>query len=176
MEHQHLTTREAAAYLGVGTTSIKRWADEGVLDCVRTVGGHRRFTRNALAKFQHRSAGQDTDLLQRLPLLSEGELNSLELGVVEIDDEGKILSYNSWESRLSGLSRAQVIGRNFFTQVAPCTNNSLVYGSFVEGIRKGVLDWASPYTFTYRMNPTPVQLRLYRHEGTGTNWVLVETG
>lgn len=32
--------------LGVGTTSIKRWADSGVLPCVRTPGGHRRFPRD----------------------------------------------------------------------------------------------------------------------------------
>jgi excisionase family DNA binding protein len=40
-----LTTREAADVLGVGTTSIKRWADSGLLQCVKTLGGHRRFPR-----------------------------------------------------------------------------------------------------------------------------------
>lgn len=43
-----LTTREAADVLGVGTTSIKRWADSGLLQCVRTLGGHRRFPRAAV--------------------------------------------------------------------------------------------------------------------------------
>jgi len=32
----------------VGTTSIKRWADAGVLACVKTPGGHRRFARAAV--------------------------------------------------------------------------------------------------------------------------------
>lgn len=40
-----LTTREAATMLGVGTTSIKRWADAGLLQCVKTPGGHRRYAR-----------------------------------------------------------------------------------------------------------------------------------
>jgi excisionase family DNA binding protein len=40
-----LTTREAAITLGVGTTSIKRWADAGLLQCVKTPGGHRRYSR-----------------------------------------------------------------------------------------------------------------------------------
>jgi excisionase family DNA binding protein len=48
MTSQFLTTREAAALLGVGTTSIKRWADTGVLRCVKTAGGHRRFERHAV--------------------------------------------------------------------------------------------------------------------------------
>jgi excisionase family DNA binding protein len=43
-----LTTREAADALGVGTTSIKRWADSGLLQCVKTLGGHRRFPRSAV--------------------------------------------------------------------------------------------------------------------------------
>lgn len=46
-----LSTSEAARIIGVGTTSVKRWADTGLLDCVRTAGGHRRFTRQAVEQF-----------------------------------------------------------------------------------------------------------------------------
>jgi MerR family transcriptional regulator, light-induced transcriptional regulator len=46
-----LTTREAAEVLGVGTTSVKRWADSGLLRCVKTPGGHRRFPRDAVGDF-----------------------------------------------------------------------------------------------------------------------------
>lgn len=46
-----LSTSEAAKLIGAGTTSVKRWADTGMLDCVRTAGGHRRFTRDALDRF-----------------------------------------------------------------------------------------------------------------------------
>lgn len=38
-----LTTAEKARELGVGTSTIKRWADEGKLEFVITRGGHRRF-------------------------------------------------------------------------------------------------------------------------------------
>lgn len=43
-----LTTQEAARLLGVGTTSVKRWAEAGVLACVKTPGGHRRYPRAAV--------------------------------------------------------------------------------------------------------------------------------
>jgi len=43
-----LTSTDAAAFLDVGVSTIKRWADEGIVPCVRTVGGHRRFQRQVL--------------------------------------------------------------------------------------------------------------------------------
>ena len=44
-----LTSTEKARELGVGVSSVKRWADEGKLEFVLTPGGHRRF-RSAAAK------------------------------------------------------------------------------------------------------------------------------
>lgn len=49
-----LSTHEAARRAGVGPTAIKRWADEGLLTCVRTAGGHRRFPRRELEAFLRR--------------------------------------------------------------------------------------------------------------------------
>ncbi len=41
-----ISTKEAMQRLGVGATTIKRWADKGALPSRRTLGGHRRFRRN----------------------------------------------------------------------------------------------------------------------------------
>src|SRR4051794_27407689 len=46
-----LTTQEAAERAGVGPTAIKRWADSGLLPCVKTAGGHRRFREHELLAF-----------------------------------------------------------------------------------------------------------------------------
>jgi excisionase family DNA binding protein len=45
-----MTPREAADVLSVHPVTLTRWADEGQIDCVRTLGrgagkGHRRFYR-----------------------------------------------------------------------------------------------------------------------------------
>lgn len=52
-----LTSTEAADLLGTSPTSVKRWADEGILRCVRTAGKHRRFTRTDLEAFRRDRMG-----------------------------------------------------------------------------------------------------------------------
>ena len=62
---------------------------------------------------------------------------------------------------------------NFFTEVAPCTNNAVFLGSFKRGVAAGAFSLAFVYTFSYRMTPTPVRIHLHR-TARGTNWILVE--
>ena len=45
-----LTSTQVAELLGVGASSVKRWADSGRLPCVRTPGGHRRFLRDEVER------------------------------------------------------------------------------------------------------------------------------
>lgn len=56
-----LTTREVAELLGVGTTSIKRWADEGRLDFVLTPGGHRRFLASSIRAHLNKNTKKQLD-------------------------------------------------------------------------------------------------------------------
>lgn len=46
-----LSTTEVAQLAGVGPTAVKRWAEAGLLRCVRTPGGHRRFPRGEVEAF-----------------------------------------------------------------------------------------------------------------------------
>jgi excisionase family DNA binding protein len=45
------TASQAARYLGVSLATVRRWADAGHLDCYRTPGGQRRFSRDQLDGF-----------------------------------------------------------------------------------------------------------------------------
>jgi excisionase family DNA binding protein len=66
-----LSTIEVGELAGVGPTAVKRWADRGLLPCVRTAGGHRRFRREEVERFlqrQQEPAAAMADLL----LQSEG--------------------------------------------------------------------------------------------------------
>lgn len=45
------TSSQAARYLGVSLATIRRWADAGYLQCYRTPGDQRRFSRRQLDEF-----------------------------------------------------------------------------------------------------------------------------
>jgi excisionase family DNA binding protein len=45
------TSSQAATYLGVSLATIRRWTDAGHIDCYRTPGGQRRFSREQLDGF-----------------------------------------------------------------------------------------------------------------------------
>jgi MerR family transcriptional regulator, light-induced transcriptional regulator len=48
---EFMTTQEVAHLAGVGATAVKRWTDAGLIPCVRTAGGHRRFARSEVERF-----------------------------------------------------------------------------------------------------------------------------
>lgn len=103
---------------------------------------------------------------------TEEELNRAPFGVVRLDDDGIVEFYNRYESELSGVDPSEAIGENFFTRLAPCSNNRLFQGRFKEGVEQGELDEQFTYTFTYKVRPTLVDVRLYR-DAEGNNWVLI---
>ena len=47
-----LTTQEVARLLSVSEATIKRWAEEGLIQSEKTVGGHRRFGLAEIARFK----------------------------------------------------------------------------------------------------------------------------
>lgn len=114
-----------------------------------------------------------SQFLSQIPSIDRPHADSQPFGIVQVDDTGVIKLYNRWESEMAGVPVSSAEGRNFFTQVAPCTNNRLMFGKFKDGVAKGELDSEFNYTFTYKMKPTNVQIRLFRHAPSSTNWVLV---
>ena len=113
----------------------------------------------------------DTDLLDRLDAMADTALDELSFGVVGMSEDGTVNSYNLAESRLSGLTPANVIGRNFFTSVAPCTNNFLVAHRFeTEPVLDAILD----YVFTFRIKPVGVKLRLLKQAARHRMYLAVE--
>lgn len=111
--------------------------------------------------------------IERIQGLGENELDRLPIGAIRLDREGKILSYNQAEATLSGRKKEVVLGKNFFTDVAPCTNVQEFAGKFREGVQKGSLHTVFPYIFDYQMDPRNVWVTLFYSNETDTAWVFV---
>ncbi len=47
-QREYLTPREAAEMLGVSAKTVVRWAAEGRIPSLVTLGGHRRFKRQEI--------------------------------------------------------------------------------------------------------------------------------
>ena len=106
--------------------------------------------------------------------LSPDEIDNLTFGAIQLDATGKVLSFNAVESSITGLAPKDVIGRNFFNDVAPCCNKPAFRGVFNEGVRTGNLNIIFDYVFDYRMNPTMVTIHLKASKTDDTYWVLVK--
>lgn len=50
-----LSPKEAARVLGASESSLKRWCDQGLIDVIKTRGGHRRLTLDSLIRFADES-------------------------------------------------------------------------------------------------------------------------
>ena len=111
--------------------------------------------------------------LKRLPQMSRQELDELPFGAVKVDDQGQILIYNRGEGEIAGFAPREVEGKNFFTQLAVCTNNDIFFGSFRKGVAENDLNLLFNYTFTYKIAPLNVRVHLYRDPDTRSNFVLV---
>ena len=106
--------------------------------------------------------------------LAESQLDVLPFGTIQLDPQGTILSFNRTEEKLTGRDRARVLGRNFFTDVAPCTNVKEFAGRFREGVARGELHVSFPYRFDFQMAPRDVTVTLFYSQTTGTAWVFVK--
>lgn len=49
-QSDYITTTDLAALCGVSRFTIINWADQGVIKCAKTVGGHRRIPRSEVRK------------------------------------------------------------------------------------------------------------------------------
>jgi photoactive yellow protein len=111
------------------------------------------------------------ELLSNLASLSRQEADSFDFGIIKVDDSGKIQLYNQTQANFAGITPSHAEGKNFFTQIAPCSNNGLFFGSFKKGVAAGQMNLTFPYTFTFKMKPTNVNIHMYRDPGSKTNWV-----
>lgn len=114
------------------------------------------------------------NILQAVHKLSPTMAEKLPFGVVKVDDHGKIELYNKYNyDQFADFKGHSVIGKNYFTEVAPCSNNFIFSGRFKRGVASNNLNMVFDYVFTYKLAPTKVRVHLYR-DSIGGNWIFVK--
>lgn len=113
-----------------------------------------------------------TPVISRIDDYDDRHLDSLPFGVIQLTPEGTILQYNRYEENLAGLKASRVVGKNFFTDVAPCTDVQEFAGRFREGVAAGRLHTSFDFVFTFKP-PKTVRVTLYLSAATQTIWVFV---
>ncbi len=126
---------------------------------------------------------QGTDISGVLDRLPDEDRNRLPFGVVKLDTQGKILAYNMAEAEISGVRVQDVIGKNFFLDVAVCTQRPEFYGKFRDAMDNDrVLNLIFDYEFQnalYSAVHEPVKVRVhmfssYEIGGIKIVWLMVK--
>ncbi|QIT56533.1 photoactive yellow protein [Aquisalimonas sp. 2447] len=106
--------------------------------------------------------------------MKDGDLDQLAFGAIQLDGSGKILQYNAAEGDITGRNPNSVIGKNFFTDVAPCTDSKEFRGRFEEGVKSGEMNTMFEYVFDYQMKPTKVKVHMKKALVGNSFWIFVK--
>ena len=107
--------------------------------------------------------------------LTPAELDELPQGTIQLDAVGTIIRFNTAEANLAGLDARRVIGKNFFRDIAPCTDVAEFRGRFTEGVENKKLFEKFRYRFAFTNKPhRDVMITLFYSARTSTVWVTVQ--
>ena len=102
------------------------------------------------------------DVAMAIGKLDSKGLDQLAFGAIKLDADGRVLSYNAAEGAITGRDPKDVIGKNFFKDVAPCTSTPEFLGKFQAGVKDDSLNVLFEYIFDYNMKPTKVKVHMMK--------------
>ena len=110
---------------------------------------------------------------QDIPQVDFATLDLLPYGIIVVDEKGVILYYNAREEQIAGRRRQDVLGKNFFTQVAPCTQVQDFYGRFQEAMSREGQVVKFQFRFPFPEQPREVEISLTSFEKDGARLCLI---
>jgi len=87
-------------------------------------------------------------------------IDELPFGAIKVDHKGVVLIYNRFEEKFANRNREDVVGRNFFSEVAPCTKVKAFHGAFEEGVRRRNLNEVFDFKFEFPTGSKAVRIRM----------------
>ena len=111
-----------------------------------------------------------SDVIARIPRKGR---DRMQFGIIELNFDGIIMAYNMGEAKVAGRSAADMIGRNFFTEMAPCTKTPEFYGRFKAGVASGTFSVRFDYLFDFESEPRAVRVSMMSSKIDGSDRVLL---
>ncbi len=105
--------------------------------------------------------------------MTPAELDNLSFGVIQINEHGRILLFNATEGQIVGWEPKAAIGKNFFTDVAPCANEPGFRDRFDAGVKAGNLNVVFEWHLAGDRTPT-IQVHLKQADGDGKFWIFTK--
>jgi photoactive yellow protein len=121
-----------------------------------------------------RETGDHHSWFEALDDVGAEALDALPVGLIRLDREGRILHYNTAESHLARRAPEEVLGKNFFDEVAPCTQVREFKGRFVEGVQRRDLFETFHFSFRFPWREVGVRITLFYSRVSDTVWALIE--
>ncbi|GAB4214429.1 MAG: helix-turn-helix domain-containing protein [Roseiflexaceae bacterium] len=100
-QDEWISLHEASALLGVATSTLRRWGDDGRVPMKRTLGGHRRFPRAAILRMadQHQPRPNPAAAAPEHQRAVVAQVRTTHHGVWGID--ARALTQQHWHSQLA---------------------------------------------------------------------------
>ena len=105
---------------------------------------------------------------------TDAMLDSLDFGVIGLDEQGMTCRYSDHESKMSGLHQDEVLNRHFFDEIGRCMNNVLVAKRLDYAQEKHeALDVTIDYVLAFRSKKTDVKIRMLYSKDSPVRYVLI---
>ena len=65
---RYLNSKDVAEVLGINISTLKRWTENGTIECTKTAGGHRKFTMQHVRDYYKNNKKSDTSSKKSLLL------------------------------------------------------------------------------------------------------------
>ncbi len=106
--------------------------------------------------------------------LDSEDVNRLPFGLMELTRMGVVRRYNVTEAEMAGLAVDSVLGKDFFREVAPCTQATEFEDRWRELLASGGGDADFEFVFRFQRGHRLVRIRMIVEDDGDRNLILVQ--
>jgi len=113
------------------------------------------------------------DLIARVAGLDAESLHALPFGVIRLDQDGKVTFFSRTEARQSGFGDRPILGRAFFTEIAPCVGTPDLLRRIERARAAGTLDILFEHVGDFSDATRELRVRV-KSATPGELWVFID--